>query len=302
MAKRKAKVDHAQVMTDQIIDLIEGGLVGGKWIRPWKCVGGFMPYNVLTGKAYRGINVLLGIIQGGGAFGTYKQWGEVGGQIQGGQKACTYMLAPMNIERKDAAGNPVVNASGDVDTFRMFRAFGVFNAQQQQGWTPEQADAVAFDDVEGAEQTIAATGALIAHGESDRAFYSPGHDSIQMPAREAFSTAAGYYSTMLHELVHWTGHSSRLDRDLNTSRFGDDAYAFEELVAELGATFLCAHFGIEQEEDHNHVKYVKHWLDIMRGDAKAIKDAASLAQKAVDFILKASEAQAQDDEDVKAAA
>jgi len=154
MAKRKAKVDHAQVMTDQIIDLIEGGLVGGKWIRPWKCVGGFMPYNVLTGKAYRGINVLLGIIQGGGAFGTYKQWGEVGGQIQGGQKACTYMIAPMNIERKDAAGNPVVNASGDVDTFRMFRAFGVFNAQQQQGWTPEQADAVAFDDVEGAEQTI----------------------------------------------------------------------------------------------------------------------------------------------------
>lgn len=285
MARTKAQRDTEQELTNGIIDLIENGMVEGKWVRPWKTVG-FLPFNASTGNQYRGINMLLGIIMGGGAFATYKQWQELGGQVRAGEKA-VMMFRPLTIQRKDNAGNVQTDANGNPDTFMLFKAFASFASHQQDGWAPESVSAPTFNDVDGAEALINATGAVVKHGGSDKAFYAPGSDVIQMPDRAQFTTAAGYYGTMLHELVHWTGHSSRLDRELNTNRFGDDAYAFEELVAELGATFLCAHFGIEQEEDANHVKYIKGWLNIMKGDKRAIRDAASKAQKAVDFIMEA---------------
>jgi antirestriction protein ArdC len=287
MARTREQKDTEQQITDQIIDLIENGMVGEKWERPWKLVG-FLPYNALTGKQYSGINMLLGMIAGGGPFATYKQWLELGAQVQGGEKAAATMFRPLTIERKDGNGDPITRADGTSDTFMLFKAFGLFAARQQQGWETDNTRAVTFDNVEGAEQAIAATGASIAEGNSDRAFYSPLEDRIQLPGRDQFATAAGFYATALHELVHWTGHSSRLARDFS-GRFGDDAYAFEELVAELGATFLSSHFGIEQEQDPNHAKYVSGWLRIMKGDKKAIRDAASQAQKAVDYILSAAQ-------------
>lgn len=291
MARTRAQKDMEQEITNDIIALIEGGLVDGKWERPWALVG-FLPYNALTGKEYRGINMLMGIIAGGGAFATYKQWQELDAQVTGGSKG-VHMFRPLSIQRKDNNGNPITASDGTVDTFMLFKAFSVFSQRQQEGWKPAESSAQTFENVEGAEQAIAATGAAIMEGNSDRAFYSPLEDRIQLPAREQFATAAGFYGTALHELVHWTGHSSRLARDFS-GRFGDDAYAFEELVAELGATFLAAHFGIEQVQDHNHAKYVKGWLRILKGDKKAIRDAASQAQKAVDYILAAEAAQEDD--------
>lgn len=297
MARTRTQKDQEQEITNQIIDLIEGGMVDGKWERPWTKIG-VLPFNAITGKTYRGINLLMGMIAGGGAFATYKQWQDLGGQVPGGTSG-TYMFRPITIQRKDDNGNPIMDAQGNPDTFKVFKAFKAFAAHQQEGWEPEQREVIEFDSVDAAEQIIADTGARIQHGNSDRAFYSPSSDAITMPGRDQFSTTQGYYGTVLHELVHWTGHSSRLARDFS-GRFGDEAYAFEELVAELGATFLCAAMGIEQEADHNHVKYVKSWIKILKGDKKAIKDAAALAQKAVDYIMDATKTQ--DVEDIQQAA
>jgi antirestriction protein ArdC len=140
-----------------------------------------------------------------------------------------------------------------------------------------------------AETFVAATGASIAHG-GDKAYYRPSTDSIQLPPREAFigsptsSPAESYYSTLLHELTHWTSMESRCNRQLG-KRFGDAAYAMEELIAELGAAFLCADLGITDEPRADHAQYIDHWLTVMKADKKAIFTAASKASAAADFLI-----------------
>ena len=128
---------------------------------------------------------------------------------------------------------------------------------------------------------IVKTGALIAHG-GDAAFYMPSQDRIQLPHKSAFESESTYYATAFHELTHWTGAKSRLDRDLDKGRFGNPAYAFEELVAEMGAAFTCADHGIQGEL--RHAGYIGHWLKACRADNKAIFKAASLSQKAADYL------------------
>ena len=135
------------------------------------------------------------------------------------------------------------------------------------------------DDV--AELLIATSGAEIRHGGS-KAFYTPDNDYIQLPPRATFAHASGYYATTLHELVHWTGHRSRLDRRLG-GRFGDEAYAAEELIAELGSAFLCAHCRVEGQLQH--ASYVSNWLRVLRADKRAIFVAGTKAQNAADFLL-----------------
>jgi len=126
------------------------------------------------------------------------------------------------------------------------------------------------------------------HG-GNSAFYSPSHDKISMPAMAAFNDADAYHATLLHESVHATGHKSRLDRDFTKAkRFGDEAYAFEELIAELGAAMLCAHVGINgQGLDNQHVAYIGNWLKVLKNDKKAILTAAAKAQQALDFFTMA---------------
>jgi len=143
----------------------------------------------------------------------------------------------------------------------------------------------------GAETVIANTGAIIRHGGA-RAYYDRIADSVTMPDRWRFmntetSTATqGYYSTLLHELTHWTGSKDRLDR-IKGKRFGDENYAFEELVAELGASFLCAHLGIENEPRLDHAQYIENWLQVLKNDKQAIFSAASYASKAMNYIINA---------------
>jgi antirestriction protein ArdC len=139
-----------------------------------------------------------------------------------------------------------------------------------------------------ADAFVAATGATIAHGGS-RAYYRPSTDSIQLPPRDAFigtrtsNPAESYYSTVLHELTHWTSHAQRCDRQLG-KRFGDDAYAMEELVAELGAAFLCARIGITAEPRIDHAQYLASWLSVLKADKRAIFTAASKASESTDWL------------------
>ena len=134
-----------------------------------------------------------------------------------------------------------------------------------------------------AERFFASTKATIQHG-GNRAFYSPDRDIVQMPELNHFRDAESYYATLAHEMTHWTRHSSRLDRDLGRKRFADAGYAMEELVAEIGAAFLCADLGITPETRDDHAAYIASWLQVLKNDKRAIFTAASHAQKAADYL------------------
>jgi len=219
-----------------------------------------------------------------GVWGTYLQWSEAGAQIRKGEKSA-YIVFYNEITVAGEDGD-----SEGVDTRLFARATPVFAAEQVDGWTPPTIDAPAtvITPIEQAEAFVAATGATITHGGS-RAFYRPATDSIQIPPREAFigtatsSPAEAYYSTLLHELTHYSGHETRCNRQLGR-RFGDDAYAMEELIAELGAAFLCADLRITDEPRADHAQYLSHWLTVLKADKKAIFTAASKASEAATFL------------------
>lgn len=282
MAKQRR--DIAQEITDQFVAAIEGGMEKGKWTRPWKLLGE-MPTNIATGKQYRGMNALLLGMMGGGMWGTYKQWGTIEAQVRKGEKGQIIIRPLLGKDKK----------TGDTTIFGWAGAT-VFAANQVDGYTaPVVEDAAPFIPMQRVEEIVADTGAEINHG-GDKAFYMPSMDRIQMPDREQFDSVADYYSTLLHELGHWTGHDKRLDRKLNTTRFGGNAYAFEELVAELSATFMSAELGITVGLPANHQQYLIGWLQIMKGDKNAIITAASQAQKVVDFIIPTTTEEVKEDD------
>lgn len=275
----KARRDIAQEITDQMIAAIEGGMVDGKWTRPWTMLGS-MPTNIQTGKLYSGMNALLLGLMGGGMWGTYKQWASLSTEE-----------VPVNV-RKGEKGQGIIRplmSKDKTDPTRMniygWACATVFHSTQVDGYEAPAIDTDrTFIPNQRAEEVIADTGADIRHG-GDRAFYVPSQDFVQSPDKLQFDSEADYYSTMLHELAHWTGHSTRLDRSLNTTRFGNEAYAFEELVAELASTFMSAELGVHVGFQENHAKYIAGWLKIMKGDKGAVIMAASQAQKAATFII-----------------
>lgn len=274
-------------VTAKIVAAIEAG--AGKWQMPWHCnldSGGALsvPFNVVTKRAYRGMNIML--LWGASdarVWGTYKQWQSLGAQVRKGERstACVKWNTVEYTDPKDPTAKP---------TRRMFPyGFSVFSVDQVDGYEyepPKVEDQTKM--LKEADKAIAKLKADIKHG-GNRAFYQPSLDYIGMPPRKAFKgsktsdATESYYSTLLHELTHWTGHPSRLKRDLS-GRFGNDAYAFEELVAEIGAAFACAKLGITNTPRPDHAQYVAHWLRVMKGDTRAIFSAASMAQKACDWI------------------
>ena len=212
-----------------------------------------------------------------GVWGTYRQWSEAGAQVRKGEKAAFVVFYK---ELEYAAESE----TGETETAtRLFaRATPVFAAEQVDGYQAPAIDtppATVVTPIERAEAFVVKTGAPIHHG-GNRAFYRPSTDSIQLPPREAFigtatSTAAeAYYSTLLHELTHFAGHETRCNRQFG-KRFGDQAYAIEELVGELGAAFLCADLGISDEPRADHAQYLASWLSVLKADKKAIFTAAS---------------------------
>lgn len=169
------------------------------------------------------------------------------------------------------------------------RAFNLFNLDQIDNVPDELKDEIiaqpkpGFDFNAQAEEFLQATGAKITH-RGNRAFYRPSTDEIILPQPEAFITPENYYATACHELTHWTGHKSRLARDFE-GRFGDESYAFEELIAELGASFLCGHFGFIDATIENHASYLSSWIKVLKNDKNAIFIAARHASSAYDYLL-----------------
>ena len=266
-------------ITARIVAELEKG--AAPWIKPWK-TDGTADHNHVSKKPYRGINrLLLGMSSMAQGFtsctwATYKQWQEAGAQVSKGSKG-TQIVFFKPIQGKEN------EETGERETgYCVIRGYTVFNATQTN--LPVPAPSVtdsAFNPSPACEAFITNTGAIISHG-GDAAFYMPSQDRIQLPHKSAFDNESSYYATAFHELTHWTGAKHRLDRILSEGRFGNPAYAFEELVAEMGAAFTCADHGIQGEL--RHAGYIEHWLKACRSDNKAIFKAASLSQKAADYL------------------
>lgn len=280
-----------ETITANIITAIEQG--AGEFRMPWHraSTADGIPCNAVTGAQYQGSNILTLWVTAkaknfdSNKWATFKQWQSIGAQVRKGEKSAIGIYFNM-FEREN-------EETGESKAIPFARPFHLFNAAQVDGYDsgPVAPRQDLTETIRSADDVIAATGAKITHSGS-RAFYRPSTDEIYMPPRNVFigtdsSTATEtYYSTTLHELTHWTGHTSRLARDFTRSkRFGDEAYAGEELVAELGAAFLCAKLGITNEPRADHAQYLAHWLKVLKADSRAIVRAASDAQKAVNFIL-----------------
>jgi len=277
--KGKSKAEIEREITSQIIAAIESGT--GNWSKPWASLDG-APSNAKTGRDYRGVNrLVLSITQHAamyerGIWATIKQWNSLGARVNKGEKASHITVRS---ERRDQETDEVTGV--------FWRAAPVFNAAQVNGYeVPALPDPRALQDhleYANADAFVLRTGATIKHG-GDRAFYMPSKDMIMLPTREAFSDGAAYYATLFHELTHWTGADQRLDRKQG-GKFGSNDYAFEELVAEIGAAFLCSDMGVSNDEPRtDHAQYLKHWLEILRASDRAIFSAAAQAGKATEYL------------------
>jgi antirestriction protein ArdC len=288
---RSGKQNVHQTITDQIVASIEAG--AGTFTMPWhRNADVAMPTNLVTGNPYNGVNVIALWVAAerrgftSNYWATYKQWRLRGDQVRKGEKGSVIVFYKrMNYESGDAE-------PGDRKSKAYFyaRASRVFNAEQVKGWeTPELVGRDFAGVLLGTEQFVTATAADIRCG-GDRAYYRPHTDHIQMPDRSQFvgtdtiSATESYYATLLHELTHWSGHSRRLDRDLS-GRFGKEAYAMEELIAELGAAFLCSDLGVTNQPRPDHAAYIANWLTVLKKDTRATFTAASKANEAKQFLL-----------------
>jgi antirestriction protein ArdC len=265
-------------ITTRIIQAIETGLDGRNWRMPWHGAGG-RPMNIASGNLYRGMNVLTLWVESqakgyGHSWGTFKQWQSIGARVRKGERG-TPIVFWKNVPCED----------NDEQTPRfILRSSVVFNAAQVDGYTPPQQVTPAPDRIPDAEAFIAAIAGLDLRFGGDRAYYNPGRDFVQIPEFRDFKTSHGYYATLLHETAHWSGHHKRLARDFS-GRFGSEAYAFEELIAELTAAFLCGDLGLSNEPRPDHAEYIAGWLRVLNRDARAIFKASSEATKAADFLL-----------------
>jgi antirestriction protein ArdC len=287
------KRDHRQEVTDSIVTMLEDGVA--PWQKPWESAG--MPFNPTTDKAYRGGNAIhlmaTGLSRGyeDPRWMTYKQAAENGWQVRKGEKGTHIEFWEVKSKPEEKNGEPVRNGGDEAtqENQRRFihRVYTVFNAKQIEGVPAfEREQRSAFEAVHSGERILANSGAKITHDQRDSAFYRPSTDSIHLPPKEAFKDAPGYYGTALHELSHWTGHPSRLNRaTLNESyRFGDLNYAKEELRAELASVFIAAEVGVPHDPA-NHAAYVGSWIRALKEDKNEIFRAAHDASAATDFVL-----------------
>lgn len=282
------RADLYQRVTDEIIRAVEAG--AGNAVMPWHGIFG-RPRNAFTGDAYQGINTLaLWAAARNKTFSswywaTFHQWKGLGASVRKGERATSVVLykrVPVTAED--------VKTGEPVDDYRLIaRLYFVFNASQVDGWAePDRGLGQAIVSHTEIDNFITATGADIRTGESPA--YLRASDWISMPDRSRFvgtetmPVTESYYATIFHELVHWTGHWSRLDRNLS-GRFGTHDYAMEELVAELGAAYLCAEFFVLHLPRKDHAAYVSDWLNVLKADKRAIFTASSHAIKAVEFLL-----------------
>ena len=290
MTTNTTRADVYTTITNRIVEQLENGV--RPWMKPWNAAHKAGPVSRPLrncGKPYSGINILvlwLESLQRGfdcPLWLSYNQAREAGGHVRKGEKSTTIVYA--NTFEK----TQIDEATGEEsrETIGFYRSYQVFNAQQCDN-LPQHYYALAetpknqVERLQVAEEFFANTKIRTEHGGT-RAYYSRSEDSIQLPPYETFHNRESYYSTRCHESIHASGHASRLNREFG-KRFGDASYSVEELVAEMGAAFLCADLGITPEVMPEHAQYLKHWLDILRSDARAIFTAASHASRAVEFL------------------
>ncbi|MGL6316644.1 ArdC family protein [Vibrio sp. WXL103] len=274
------KTDFYQEITNAVIEALKAG------VKPWKCPwdrtnASGLPVNASTHNHYNGMNIMLlwmsAAMRGFSSefWLTFKQAKALKGQVRKGEKGTKIFYYQM-VEKK--------GATDEKDVYPMLKTYTVFNLDQVDGIdfdssTTEQPRTILQD--EEIERFIADTHADIVYG-GQKAFYRPSTDSIVLPARERFHSQADMYATAMHELVHWTGHKSRLERDLK-GQFGTKDYAFEELIAELGACFLMADLGLSG--DVQHESYIANWLQALENDKRYIFKAAAFASKAHQYLV-----------------
>jgi antirestriction protein ArdC len=282
-------------VTQQIIEAMERG--AASYRMPWHVTGAdcFAPVNVVSKRPYRGINVLLLWLLAehhgytSGEWATYNQWQELGAQVRKGEKAALivfWKISERGREETDDQEEPASNRS------ILARGYHVFNAAQVEGYLPKPSPVLPESErVGSAERFFSRLGIAVKHG-GNTACYSPQEDVIHMPPFSCFRDAASFYSTLGHEATHATGAEHRLNRDLKP-RFAEESYAMEELVAELGAAFLCSTLGLSNEPRKEHAAYLSSWLRVLRQDKRAVFTAASQAQKAIDWMCLRAEEQSQ---------
>jgi antirestriction protein ArdC len=290
MPRDSARPDLYARVTHTIVADLEAGV--RPWTKPWSspaaCGRVSRPLRA-CGQPYSGVNVLLlwseALARGFSAatWMTFRQALALGGQVRRGERGATVVYAN-RIRRTESDG-----AGGEVERSVPFlKAYTVFNVEQIDGlpaeYRPEPAAPVAPERrIEHAHRFFEATGAHIRYG-GDQAYYAPGPDHIQMPLDASFPDLVDFYATLGHECVHWTRHPTRLARDFGRRRWGDAGYACEELVAELGAAFLCADLGLDLAPRRDHADYIADWLAVLKNDKRLIFSAAAHAQKACDFL------------------
>ena len=287
----KSRVDVYQSITEKIVRAIEEG--AGDFVLPWhrSKVHKGIPTNVASGARYRGINVVSLWAEAmlrrfdAGYWGTYRQWQGVGAQVKRGEQGSPIVFYTEKVDPE--RGSPIPPDDGPPQRY-VLRHFAVFNCQQVEGWEPpDTPHLLPWEACDDAELFIRATGANIEHG-GERACYIPKRDMILMPPKALFlgsptsTPMETYYSTLLHELVHWTGAKHRLDRGVGNP--DTEAYAKEELIAEIGAAFLCEDLGVTNEPRPDHAAYLAGYLKVLKGDPRAIFKAARAAQVAADCL------------------
>jgi antirestriction protein ArdC len=301
------KKDVYTRVTERIIADLEQGV--RTWLKPWHsehAAGRITRPLRHNGTPYRGMNILLlwgeAVAKGYAApiWMTYKQAQELGANVRKGEHGSLVVYA-------NSISKTETNDKGeDVEReIHFMKGYTVFNVEQVDGlpahYYAQPVNPLPLSErIEAADAFMKATGATIYHG-GNAAFYAPARDVVQLPPFEAFKDKESYYATALHELTHWTKHKDRLERDFSAKRFGDTGYAREELVAELGAAFLCADLGITPDIRDDHAAYLGHWLNVLKEDKRAIFSAAAHAQRAADY-LNGLQPAAQQEEEAESAA
>ncbi len=275
------KTDVFTIVNNRILEQLDKGVV--PWRQPWTSAGA--PRNLITGRPYRGLNVLLLASLGYSVnlFLTLKQVNELGGKIRKGEHACPVVFW----SQKD--GEP--DEKGEKEVKRILRYYSVFNIEQCLELPEDRIpvfESVHIDPIKECELVI--EGMPLPpkiHNKGSEANYNPATDEITMPKVKSFVDSEAYYTTLFHELVHSTGHQTRLSREsiMNPEKFGSQKYSEEELVAQIGACFLASNTGCSLKHFENDVAYIAGWLKKLKDDRRFILFASSKAQRAVDYIL-----------------
>lgn len=277
-------------ITNTIVAELEKGI--RPWVKPWSAenaIGKITRPLRHNGQAYSGINILMlwaSAMEAGYAMPmwmTFRQAKELGATVRKGEKGSLVVYAnTLTRVEENEEGDPVAQE------IPFMKGYTVFNVEQIDGlpdlyYSKPAPRTDAPERINHADAYFAATKATLRHG-GNRAYYNVMQDFVQMPYFETFRDPESYYATLAHEMTHWTRHNTRLDRDFGRKRWGDEGYAMEELVAELGAAFLCADLELTPEVRDDHAAYIASWLKVLKENKRAIFTAAAHAQRAADFL------------------